>query len=116
MQDEGSGWGYSVFVPALKLVEAERDNAKLDATMFTGVGAGISYTVMKGDTEVFSASPLSILVSGDTNDGDAGFFDISYLVTLTFYKRIVIGCGYDFGEVENRSRLFGVVGIGMWFN
>lgn len=121
--DLGKGWSFdeTVTIPVLKLVESSRDNAQYDAALFTGIGGGICLAYSKINVDgtkdrIVTISPLTILISGDTSNEDATFFDVSYAFTVGFFNdKIMVGVGRDFGEVDDRSRWFGMLGLGIAF-
>jgi len=63
----------------------------------------------------FSFSPLTVLISGDTAEGST--LDISYATTVGFFNNaLMLGLGYDFGQVEGRRRTFFLLSVGINFN
>ena len=116
-----SEWRPVVNLPALKLVESSRDDAKVDALLLTSTGGGISWQKLKWDSEekkwksTFSISPATILLSGNLSADNP--IDISYAATVGFFNNLImLGGGYDLGSVSDRSRFFGVISIGINFN
>ena len=114
-------WRPIVSLPALKLTESTRAGAKLDALLLTSTGGGISVQKLIFDEtdkrwkSGFSWSPATILLSGNLSAEKP--IDISYATTIGFFNNLLMfGAGYDLGFVENRSRIFGVVSIGINFN
>ncbi|MEQ9264596.1 MAG: hypothetical protein RLN81_05205 [Balneolaceae bacterium] len=108
-----------IVLPAFKIVESSRSDAKIDAQVLTSTGGGVSYQMLKYDKDkeawksYFTWSPLTILLSGDTDDS----LDVSYATTFGFFNNaVMIGGGYDFGSVGDRSRWFGLISIGINFN
>lgn len=116
-------WRPIVSLPTLKLTESVRPNTQLDALLLTSVGGGISLQKIKlEDTEAgskavstFSWSPLTVLLSGNLTADNP--IDLSVATTVGFFNNLImIGGGYDLGTVNNRSRWFGVLSIGVNFN
>lgn len=114
-------WRPIVALPALKIVESSRSDAKVDALLLTSTGGGISWQRLKFDDDskkwksTFSFSPATILLSGNfTADSP---IDISYAMTVGFFNNLImIGGGYDLGSVSGRSRFFGLLSVGISFN
>jgi hypothetical protein len=127
----------SVVIPVFKIYESKKDNRKLDVSMNSGIGGGISLVrykdattpskkvrVIKDDGTIteevevkadvsFSFSPLTVLMSKSAEEGN---IDLSYASTMGFFNNtFVVGIGYDFGEVVDRSRWFGLLSIGATF-
>ena len=123
MAQTADGWAMdeNVIVSALRVYEAKgegsRDDAKLDATLMAGGGAGICFTYTKNGSEMFRVSPLTLLVTADTDDEDRGYFNLSYATTIGFYQnKVFVGVCYDFGEApSDRSRISGIAGVGFNF-
>lgn len=118
---EKSEWRPVVTLPALKLVETNREDAKVDALLLTSTGGGISWQKLKYDEEdekwksTFSVSPITILLSGNLSADTP--IDISYAATVGFFNNLImVGGGYDLGSVSGRSRFFGLISIGINFN
>lgn len=118
---EKSSWRPVVTLPALKLVETSREDAKIDALLLTSTGGGISWQKLKYDEEdekwksTFSVSPITILLSGNLSSETP--IDISYAATVGFFNNLImVGGGYDLGSVSGRSRFFGLISIGINFN
>ncbi len=114
-------WRPIVSLPALKLTESSRSDAKVDALLLTSTGGGISLQktfydkVDKRWKSTFSWSPATILLSGNLSADNP--INISYATTVGFFNNLLmIGAGYDLGEVTGRSRFFGVLSIGINFN
>lgn len=114
-------WRPIVTLPALKLTESTRDGAELDALLLTSTGGGISFQKLFFNEKdqrwesTFSWSPATLLLSGNLSAENP--IDISYVTTIGFFNNLLmLGAGYDLGFVENRSRFFGVVSIGVNFN
>jgi len=114
-------WRPVVTIPAIKLTQSSRDNAKLDATILTQVGGGVSVQYLQYDSVAqrwdcyFSWSPLTVLLFGDTSKSAP--LDISYATTVGFFNNaIMAGVGWDLGAVEGRKRFYGLLSIGINFN
>jgi len=114
-------WRPIVSLPAFKITESTRPDAKVDALLLTSTGGGISIQKLVYNKEKkryessFSWSPVSILLSGNLSADNP--IDLSYLTSLGFFNNIVMfGIGYDLGTVSGRSRLFGALSIGINFN
>lgn len=114
-------WRPVVSLPALKLTESTRLNAQVDALLLTSTGGGISIQKSYYDDgdkrwkSTFSWSPATILLSGNLSADNP--INISYVTTVGFFNNLLmIGAGYDLGEVSGRSRFFGVLSIGVNFN
>lgn len=110
-----------VVLPALKLTESTRKDAKLDALLLTSTGGGISYQRLVYNTEdkkyecTFSWSPLTVLLSGNLSSDNP--IDLSLATTVGFFNNLIMfGCGYDLGSVGERSRFFGLLSIGINLN
>lgn len=106
----------TVQIPAIKVTETVRENAQLDATFLASAGGGLTLqrTIIKNGSNYASLSwsPVLILLTGDTSKDNP--LDSSYCSTLGFFNNLLqIGVGYDFGAVENRSRIFGVLTLGI---
>jgi hypothetical protein len=104
-------------IPAIKLTESSRENAQVDATLLVSAGGG--FTIQRINTKKgknyapWSFSPVTILLSGDTSK-EGAVLDFSWCSTLGFFNNVLqIGVGYDFGEVQNRSRWFGCLSLGI---
>jgi len=115
-------WRPNVTLPAFKLLESSRENSNIDVFVLTSVGGGISYQKLKYDDKskkwksIFSWSPLTFLLAGNINDKNTSL-DLSVATTLGFVNNLfMVGFGYDLGSVENRSRFFGLLSIGINFN
>ena len=115
-------WRPTVTLPAFKIVESTREDSKIDVFVLSSVGGGISYQKLKFDDEtqrwksIFSWSPITVLLAGNLNDTDSPL-DLSLATTLGFVNNLfMIGAGYDLGRVEDRSRFFGLLSIGINFN
>jgi len=115
-------WRPTVTLPAFKIVESTREDSNIDVFVLSSVGGGISYQKLKFDDEtqrwksIFSWSPLTVLLAGNLNDPDTSL-DLSLATTLGFVNNLfMIGAGYDFGRVEDRSRFFGLLSVGINFN
>jgi hypothetical protein len=118
-------WRPVVAIPALKIVESSRSNAVIDAFILASVGGGVSLQHLKFDESgnngkgewvcSFSFSPLTVLLTGSyTADTQ---LDVSPAMTIGLWSnRIMVGAGYDLGEVSGRSRLFGLLSLGINFN
>lgn len=127
----------SVVIPVFKIYESKNDNRKVDVSMNSGIGGGVSLVWYKDATKpsekkqvinadgtlgeavevkadvAFSLSPLTVLMSKSAEEGN---IDISLAGTMGFFNNtFVIGVGYDFGEVVDRSRWFGLLSIGATF-
>ncbi|MFN8337185.1 MAG: hypothetical protein U0U09_18780 [Cyclobacteriaceae bacterium] len=114
-------WRPVVALPAIKLVETSREDAKVDALLLTSTGGGICYQWLRWDEEdkkwksQISLSPATILLSGNVTADSP--IDLSYAMTVGFFNNtIMLGGGYDLGSVSDRSRFFGVISIGISFN
>lgn len=114
-------WRPIVSLPALKLTESTRADAQIDALLLTSTGGGVSLQktyydeVDKRWKSTFSWSPVTILLSGNLSSENP--INISYATTIGFFNNLLmIGAGYDLGEVTGRSRYFGVLSIGINFN
>lgn len=114
-------WRPVINLPAFKIVESSRPDAKIDALMLTSTGGGISWQKLEFDTETnkwksnFSFSPITILVSGNLTAANP--IDITYATTVGFFNNLIMfGAGYDLGAVTGRSRIFGLVSIGINLN
>lgn len=114
-------WRPIVSLPALKITESIRADAQVDALLLTSTGGGISIqkTVYEPATQrwksVFSWSPATVLLSGNLSADNP--INISYVTTIGFFNNLLmIGGGYDLGSVDGRSRVFGVLSIGINFN
>ena len=114
-------WRPVVSLPAMKLVESSRPDAKVDALLLTSTGGGISWQKLKLDAAsnkwkcTFSFSPATFLLSGNFTADNP--IDISYAMTVGFFNNLLmIGGGYDLGTVSGRSRFFGLISIGINFN
>ena len=129
-------WRPSVVIPVFKIYGSKTSNTLVDVTLNGGIGGGLSivkYTDTTGtnplktvivngesvtgqDTQPeisFSFSPCTVLMSKESNDSTIA---ISYAMTVGFFNNtIVMGIGYDFGQVVDRSRLFGLLSIGASF-
>lgn len=117
-----------VAIPAFKLIESSREDAKIDALVLTSVGGGISLQKIKevtvtntnGRPEIkskveWSWSPITVLFSADS--GADNPIDIALATTFGFFNNLVmIGGGYDLGSVTGRSRWFGLLSVGVNFN
>lgn len=105
-------------VPAIKIIESNRDGAELDAFILASAGGGITLqTVGQKDGKnysKFSWSPITILLTGDTSK-DGAVLDLSWVSTVGFFNNLLqIGVGRDFGEIPTeRSRWFGVLSLGV---
>ena len=56
-------------------------------------------------------------MSGEEGDDDSTVLNIAYAVTMGFFDdKIMAGIGRDFGKVENRSRWFMMLSLGVTFN
>lgn len=109
----------TVQIPAFKITESSRENAQLDATFLASTGGGVTLQkrIVKDDKNyaIFSWSPAIILITGDTSKDDP--LDLSYCTTIGFFNNLIqLGAGWDFGEVEGRSRWFGVISAGININ
>lgn len=116
-----SEWRPVVAIPALKLIESTRENAQLDALVLTQVGGGVSYQKLEYDSEnkkwvcKWSISPMTVLLSANTANDNP--IDISYAATVGLFDNLImVGVGWDFGDVGDRSRLFGLLSMGINFN
>jgi|SoiMethySBSTD1v2_1073268.scaffolds.fasta_scaffold492002_2 hypothetical protein len=114
-------WRPNVTIPALKIVESSRENAKADALLLVSTGGGISWQKLTFDAasnkwrSTFSFSPATILLSGNLAADNP--IDLSYAMTVGFFNNLLmVGAGYDLGKVEGRSRFFGLLSIGVNFN
>jgi hypothetical protein len=110
-----------IALPALKVTKSTRENAILDVGALTSTGAGISLQRLEYDLNTekwdctFSISPVTILFSGSLAPDRT--IDLSWVTTVGFFNNIIMfGFGYDFGSAQARSRLFGVLSVGMNFN
>lgn len=120
-----SAWRPVVTLPAIKITGSTRPNAKIDAQVLTAVGGGISrqrlvWDKQKGATggwrSTFSWSPVTVLVAGSFTDKDA-LLNVSPAMTFGFFDNLImLGAGYDLGDVVGRKRLFGLMSIGINFN
>jgi hypothetical protein len=116
-----SEWRPIISIPALKISKSVRDNSIVDTQLLTSTGGGVSWQMLEYDpiTEKwksnFSFSPATILITGDTSGTSS--LDISYATTIGFFNNLImIGAGYDLGNVEGRNRLFGLISIGINLN
>lgn len=122
--------GASITVPPLRVQESIRDNAKVDVVLSSSIGGGLSFMYVKKDpvsgeeSRIFSWSPLTILLSGNTTE-DFDKVDLAYATTVGFFDDLIMtGIGYNFGsnlytndngdEVEI-SRWFFLLGLGLSF-
>ncbi|KAA3597449.1 MAG: hypothetical protein DWQ06_13680 [Calditrichaeota bacterium] len=120
MKTKKCKWRPSAVLPAFKITESSRDNSKVDVSILTSVGGGISLQKLKYNDEIkkwestFSWSPLTILLSGKVNEENTTI-DLSLATTFGFFNDwIMIGAGYDLGSVsENRNRFFGLLSVGI---
>jgi hypothetical protein len=110
-----------VTIPALKITESTREDAKVDVFLLTSTGGGISYQHLKYDDEkkkwyvTFSWSLPTVLLSGNLSADNP--VDFSVASTVGFYNNLImLGGGYDLGAVKGRSRWFGVLSIGINLN
>lgn len=106
----------TVQIPAIKVTESVRDGAQLDATFLASTGGGITLQKTiereKKNYAIFSWSPVIILLTGDTSKDNP--LDLSYCTTIGFFNNLIqFGAGWDFGVVEERSRFFGVLSLGI---
>ena len=116
--DTKKEWRPIVNIPAIKIIESQRENAELDALLLTSTGGGISYQKMEFDgtkwKSKWSLSPATFLLTGNIADNNV---DISWAATFGFLNNLImVGAGRDFGQVEGRSRWFGVLSIGVNLN
>jgi len=78
------------------------------------IGAQLSAYVEEIDGDkirVFTFSPLTILVYSSELYKD--FLNVAYAATTGFFNdKVMIGVGYDFGEVKDISRWFMMVSVG----
>lgn len=114
-------WRPIVTLPALKITESTRPDAKADVFLLTSAGGGISYQrlIYNSGTEKweckFSWSPLTILLSGNLTAAKP--IDISLATTIGIFNNLIMyGLGIDLGEVQGRSRIFGLLSIGININ
>lgn len=114
-------WRPIVNLPAFKLVESSRENAQVDALVLTSTGGGVAWQKLKYDSatkkwkSLISVSPATILLSGNLSANSP--IDIAYAATVGFLNNyIMVGAGYDLGTVEGRSRVFGLLSVGINFN
>ena len=108
-----------VNIPAFKVIESNRDNAEVDVLMLSSVGGGISLQNIKRVNGKpycnFSWSPVTFLLSGNLASDNP--IDLSVATSFGIFNNLImIGVGYDFGMVENRSRFFGLLSFGINFN
>lgn len=109
----------TVQIPAIKVTESIRDGAQLDATFLASTGGGITLQKRivrdKKNYAIFSWSPVIILLTGDTSKDNP--LDLSYCSTVGIFNNLIqFGAGWDFGVVEERSRVFGVLSLGININ
>ncbi|MBD1364429.1 hypothetical protein IDJ77_11475 [Mucilaginibacter sp. ZT4R22] len=116
-----TAWRPSVVIPALKIVGSDLPNTKVDALLLTSVGGGLTYEKLTWDEKknkwhsTFSFSPLTVLINGNLSSSTP--INLSYATTIGFFDNLIMfGAGYDLGTVNNRSRLFGLLSIGLNFN
>lgn len=113
-------WRPVVSIPALKILESERKDALIDALLLTSTGGGISLQRVFKDKDGrfesdISWSPITFLLSGNLTADSP--LDLSVASTFGIANNaIMIGLGYDLGEVIDRNRLFFVLSIGINFN
>jgi hypothetical protein len=114
-------WRPLVNIPALKLVQSTRPNAKVDVFLLTSVGGGLSYEKLKWNaatlkySSVVSFSPLTLLITGHVTAATA--LDLSPALTVGGFNNLLMGgVGVDLGSVTGRSRVFGLLSIGVNFN
>jgi len=114
-------WRPIISLPAFKILESSRPDAKVDALLLTSTGGGISWQKLKKNDKsgkwesTFSFSPATILISGNLTSSNP--IDISYATTVGFFNNLIMfGIGYDLGSVTGRSRVFGLVSIGINLN
>ncbi len=106
----------TVQIPAIKVTESIRENAQLDATFLASAGGGLTLqnTIVKDGKNYskFSWTPVMFLLTGDTSKDNP--LDLSYCTTVGFFNNLLqFGIGYDFGTVQDRSRVFGVLSLGI---
>jgi hypothetical protein len=118
-------WRPTVALPALKLIDSDQGDRKLDAFLLASTGGGLSLQQGEFFTDNdqqkrwrcnFSWSPITVLLSGDLSADNP--VNISYATTLGFFNNLLmIGVGYDFGDITGRnSRLFGLLSVGINLN
>ena len=116
-------WRPVVALPAIRFTQSAAEDEVLAAGLFTSVGGGISYQhlIVSGEDEAkwkssFSWSPITLLVSGNFQDGNSNL-NLSPCTTVGFFNNLImIGGGIDLGKKTGPSRLFGVLSIGVNFN
>ena len=105
-----------VQIPAIRLTESVRENAKVDATFLASAGGGITFqrSALQDDGRWGSTFGVSavVLIAGDTSQDVV--LDFSVGLTLGFFNNLIqVGAGYDLGQVNDRSRLFGLLSAGI---
>lgn len=105
----------TVQVPALKLRESTRPNAKLDVTAFSSAGAGITFqrTIRKAEKNYATISAsLIAMFSATTSPSSLANFGIGITGGL-FNNLLQAGIGWDAGEVPDGKRFFGMLSLGI---
>ncbi len=117
----------SITLPAFKIYKSKKEHTIADVSVMSGIGGGISFVRYDADSKVkltngdpdvnlktsVTFSPITILLR---KEADKGSIDLSYAMTAGFFNDILmLGVGYDFGEVHDRNRLFILLSIGANF-
>lgn len=118
----------SITLPAFKIYKSKKENTIADVAVMSGIGGGVSLvwydkknsiaTPLNSKTDVklksyFTFSPMTVLLR---KEAEKGSIDLSYAMTAGFFDDILmIGIGYDLGEVKDRNRLFLLLSIGANF-
>ena len=122
--DLGKGWAFeeSITIPVLKIVDVGSNGSEAQAELYTGLGGGICFSYQKeledgNKHRIFTISPFTILLSGEEGEDDTTVLNIAYAMTAGFFDdKIMVGIGRDFGKVEDRSRWFAMLSLGVTFN
>lgn len=117
----------SIVLPAFKIYPSKKNHTIADVSVMSGIGGGISFgrydrnskvKLTNGEPDIdlktsFSFSPLTVMLRKDV---DKGNIDLSCAMTGGCCNDVImIGLGYDLGEVQDRNRQFVLLSIGASF-